>query len=50
MRTTVMSPCNSREKLETMLLWGRSGGGGTKSVLQSNAKVANFCVRCNVSF
>ena len=25
------------------------GGGGTKSLLRSNAKVANFCVRCDVS-
>ena len=24
-------------------------GGGTKIVLRSNAKVANFCVRCDVS-
>ena len=47
-RTTVMSPCNSREKLETMLLWGRSGGRGHKK-LRSNAKVVNFRVGCDVS-
>ena len=40
-----MSPYNSREKLETMLLWGRSGGRGHKKFITEQCESGEFPCR-----